>query len=641
MKNFLYTWISILIFILSPKLCLALDINKIIKNWDSIKASEGEIREKELNEKKRKQLENQLSKINQDDAARIYAEILLLLLSPATQTELSQINRLETRINNNILPRFKDYLLFAKLNKQLQLGETIQAYETSLKIDKKNLEDSFLNERFLTLSRNLFRKAIKSSNQNSDSHFTILEKELNKLLLESKNKSAYRLISTQKISPINTQKKLQLLKIKDRIYKNLKKSKERINFLKKAVLSAPEHFKLEITKILAMSYWSENMPKKAKAEIEKIKQRDNYYNYVLGRLNEDIDLLDQAKNIYSNLCSSKIADKYSILACQRLINISLKNKRKDFDKYKNLYEKQINNLNQQDKIESKLYLEFWSKNHTKKIDLITEIGPISTYYFLENKNLLKDIANILKQKSNDSCKLEKKPIQLKQLKEKLEQEGLDEFFGVEFNHIFKSSTNNINETYQNALTASFLDLNQKAIEFVEKIRSTELAKRCKKEIILLRYPTPYLDLYSKYGEKYKIPLSLSLAISRTESLFNPNALSWVGAKGLMQLMPQTAKLEGLKKNQDLLNPSTNIEFGTKHLARLLDEFSNQQPDFMKNICIAASYNAGKEATERWIKENEKMIPELFIEFISYAETRDYVKKVIGAQKIYQLILQNR
>jgi soluble lytic murein transglycosylase len=135
--------------------------------------------------------------------------------------------------------------------------------------------------------------------------------------------------------------------------------------------------------------------------------------------------------------------------------------------------------------------------------------------------------------------------------------------------------------------------------------------------------------------------SLILALVRQESEFNHEAVSWAGARGLMQLMPRTARKTagraGLPYHlADLIKkPEYNLEVGTSHLKELLVEFDGSYP-----LALAA-YNAGKHAAEMWLSVNgdprgrgaDRMID--WIEAIPYDETRNYVQRVLEAYQIYK------
>lgn len=110
------------------------------------------------------------------------------------------------------------------------------------------------------------------------------------------------------------------------------------------------------------------------------------------------------------------------------------------------------------------------------------------------------------------------------------------------------------------------------------------------------------------AEEYRIPSQLLHAVIMVESAYNPQAVSRVGAQGLMQLMPATASRFGVN---DAYNPYQNIKGGTAYLNYLLKLFDN-------NLTLAlAAYNAGENAVKKY---NNQVPP--------YKETRRYVEKVL-------------
>jgi soluble lytic murein transglycosylase-like protein len=108
--------------------------------------------------------------------------------------------------------------------------------------------------------------------------------------------------------------------------------------------------------------------------------------------------------------------------------------------------------------------------------------------------------------------------------------------------------------------------------------------------------------------RYDVPEKLVLAVIRTESGGNPRAVSRKGAQGLMQLMPQTAAILGVRNSFD---PAENIDGGVRHLRRLIDRYGNDL-----RLALAA-YNAGEQAVAQY-----GGIP-------PFAETRGYVQKVLA------------
>lgn len=137
-------------------------------------------------------------------------------------------------------------------------------------------------------------------------------------------------------------------------------------------------------------------------------------------------------------------------------------------------------------------------------------------------------------------------------------------------------------------------------------------------------------------EKTGIDPYLVAALIRHESLFLPNAVSPVGAVGLMQLMPSTAKDIARKRHipepsrSDLFDPETNIRFGIFYLAERIQEFKG---DYFPAVC---SYNAGPGAVKKWWGRKPSEQPrDEFIEMIPFAATRGYIKDVMGTYRNYE------
>tara|TARA_R110001592_G_scaffold98956_4_gene282101 strand:- start:1002 stop:2936 length:1935 start_codon:yes stop_codon:yes gene_type:complete len=147
----------------------------------------------------------------------------------------------------------------------------------------------------------------------------------------------------------------------------------------------------------------------------------------------------------------------------------------------------------------------------------------------------------------------------------------------------------------------------------------------------LRFPKAFDKEINHYAEAQKIAPSWAFAIARRESSFMQDAHSPVGAKGLMQLMPNTARKlkKGKVNNHYLLNAKNNIKLGTKYLKILLDKNKGNQ------VLATASYNAGPYRVRTWVNNIKSVPADVWIETIPYKETRNYVKSVLAYQEIYQ------
>lgn len=144
----------------------------------------------------------------------------------------------------------------------------------------------------------------------------------------------------------------------------------------------------------------------------------------------------------------------------------------------------------------------------------------------------------------------------------------------------------------------------------------------------LAYPWPYLDLFSREAYRQGIQPALLVAMAQQESGFGPTAVSPVGARGILQLMPRTAASvaasQGLKAPtaKELNQPPLNMRLGAAYLRDMLDTF---QGDVVRAV---AAYNAGPGAIQRWNRKLGDVDADVWVEEIPYDETRDYVRIVL-------------
>lgn len=148
-----------------------------------------------------------------------------------------------------------------------------------------------------------------------------------------------------------------------------------------------------------------------------------------------------------------------------------------------------------------------------------------------------------------------------------------------------------------------------------------------------RYPIPHREALGAAARQWSLDEAMVYSIIRQESRFMPEALSRVGATGLMQLMPATARWVARQipvqpYRQDMLVlPETNILMGTYYFRRVLDDLGHP-------ILAAAAYNAGPGRARRW-RDERALEGAVYIETIPFNETRDYVKKVFANAWFYR------
>lgn len=151
---------------------------------------------------------------------------------------------------------------------------------------------------------------------------------------------------------------------------------------------------------------------------------------------------------------------------------------------------------------------------------------------------------------------------------------------------------------------------------------------------LRNYPVAYTDLIAAAAEKYSLDPYLVQSIMRCESSNDPNAVSSVGAIGLMQIMPDTGEWIGHKIDPELAysldmlqDPATNIEYGCWYLRFLSDRFSGRTME------IIAAYNAGHGSVEEWLSD-ARFSQDGILTTIPFESAALYYEKVMSAYENY-------
>ena len=163
------------------------------------------------------------------------------------------------------------------------------------------------------------------------------------------------------------------------------------------------------------------------------------------------------------------------------------------------------------------------------------------------------------------------------------------------------------------------------------------ADRAVKPIWRLLFPMAYSQMVEEFGRQAGVDKFFVLSIMRTESHYNPDAQSSVGAQGLMQIMPATAvRIARLLGDatfniSDLKEPKVSIAYGSYYLEKLLRFYGGNYG------LAAAAYNAGPQAVNTWIEACPGCDMAEFVESIPYRETRRYVKSTIRNLVTYRAI----
>lgn len=157
--------------------------------------------------------------------------------------------------------------------------------------------------------------------------------------------------------------------------------------------------------------------------------------------------------------------------------------------------------------------------------------------------------------------------------------------------------------------------------------------------LALRFPVNYLSQVQNNAYRQDIDPAIIFGLIRRESMLDKNARSPVGARGLMQIMPETARQiartlnEPWRKENSLFNPDVNIKFGTFYYKQLLNRFDGHF------VLATAAYNAGPNRVVKWLPNDGQVPADIWIETIPYKETRKYVASVMAYAIIYQKRIQ--
>lgn len=165
--------------------------------------------------------------------------------------------------------------------------------------------------------------------------------------------------------------------------------------------------------------------------------------------------------------------------------------------------------------------------------------------------------------------------------------------------------------------------------------AVNLISEVREMIFGTQYQLEYTEYVDKYSEEYQVDKVLVYSIINTESHFDPNAVSSVGAIGLMQIMPDTfdwlQNYSGVSDEERLdssalYDPETNIKYGVMFLDYLVDTYDSRS-------AVAAAYNAGFVVTE-WLTDPQYSDDGINLKTTPYPQTTAYIEKVETAYDMY-------
>jgi soluble lytic murein transglycosylase len=153
-----------------------------------------------------------------------------------------------------------------------------------------------------------------------------------------------------------------------------------------------------------------------------------------------------------------------------------------------------------------------------------------------------------------------------------------------------------------------------------------------KESMELYFPKVYFPVFEK--NVAGIDPYLLISIARQESAFNAKARSHANARGLMQMLPMTARRFSSQPSSKLYVPEFNVSVGSRYFTTLLERTNGQI-----HLALAA-YNAGENRITQWTQRYPVQEPVLFIDLIPFRETRDYVASILRNYYWYRRIHSN-
>jgi soluble lytic murein transglycosylase len=154
-----------------------------------------------------------------------------------------------------------------------------------------------------------------------------------------------------------------------------------------------------------------------------------------------------------------------------------------------------------------------------------------------------------------------------------------------------------------------------------------------------RFPLDFKALVDQNSNAMNLDPAWVLGLMRSESAMAVDALSSAGARGLMQVTPDTARQLASRHGMpysgpgQLMRADDNVRFGTTYLRDLLDRFDDNP------VLVSGAYNAGPNAVDRWLRERPRNDPAAWVESLPYHETRDYIPRVLAFTILYDWRMQ--
>lgn len=429
------------------------------------------------------------------------------------------------------------------------------------------------------------------------------------------------------------------------IFNVLEAKTKDINYFNKLLL---EYSSLEQMNILLQLWKKMDLENSEKIIILSLKSNPNYdkANYLAASFYEDTGKLDKAISFYKKIVTGFGGSSYYHRALFKNAWLEMFNKK--YKKSLDLFNRYLAEGEDKEKWDITAALYYKAQIHKKlnEVSIYEETlyelltcYPYAFYSCLAREELGLSLVNDLKS-------LENKTVQNVQAITASElfifnraiiliKAGLLDDAGKELSKI---NINNLSPKYKELLASIYRNSKtpQLAITISYNLLFSfkEYLSRTHAEN---HFPTLYFDLVDYYSKISGVEPFLVLSVMKRESAFNKEAVSSAGAMGLLQMLPSLAKeLDPNIEKNNLKNPNDNIKVAVKHLSDLYKKYNGNL------VYMLAAYNAGEEALTRWQKwYGERLNTKEFIESISYAETRDYVKAVLSYYYMYNAIYNGK
>jgi hypothetical protein len=465
--------------------------------------------------------------------------------------------------------------------------------------------------------------------------------ELRGLLFNNRANEAEKLLSMEiKNKTISDYKDKEIFLLKNSILKATNKSPQLKSYLE-TLATSNSPLKYSALSELALQAWNKNDTADLEVRMRQL-GKSPFTSYLEARVAEESGDLNSAKTKYSWLY--KIGGhRYLQQTGFRLAWLQIN--AKEFTHAAQTLQR-LKKINNNDSYFDTEAITYWL-DKTRKLKPAANtpyFWDVRHYYFwlFRGANVNTPDSIIFQNQSSkiSSCGLSPLPFSIPNQSQisRLAQLGLLSLFEDEINLALPARESTRQHVYSRAMFALQLG---GATTAIKEIRSSPkiyaaMERECLFEILPILYPRQHLDIFEREARRNGVDKYLLMAITRTESTFDPLARSRVGAMGLMQLMPKTAEMEGFagfeQETPELLfSPAENIKLGANHLRRLFDKYGNNWH------LIIAGYNAGSQAVDRWLKRYPNTTEELWVEMINFKETRHYVKKVLSAYWSYRML----